>query len=308
MEKIIVIVGPTAVGKTALSIELAQRFNGEIINGDSMQIYRDLVIGTAKVTEEEQQGVVHHLFAQREWNESYSVAEFQKEARQVIQEVLQRGKVPIIVGGTGLYVQALVYDYQLGKGAVDVDLALREKYEAYAKENGKEALWRLLEQKDPLAAKAIHLNNQRKVIRALEVFELTGKSILTPEKTPEPLYDAFFVGLNTDREQLYERINQRVKIMMTQGLEEEAKRFIGYEEVQAAKGIGYKEFFPYFSGQLTKEEVIENIQQNSRRYAKRQLTWFRNRLAVHWYDLITFPESKMQLETDIKRWMEGQDD
>lgn len=306
MKKIIVIVGPTAVGKTALSIELAQKFNGEVINADSMQVYRGLDIGTAKVTSEEAQGITHHLLDICELDDAYSVARFQVDARQKIDEITARGKLPIIVGGTGLYVQSLIYDYQLGKKSSDMQPEVREKYEAYEQVHGKEALWRLLKERDPLAAQAIHLNNVRKVVRALEVFEITGKSILMPEKEPEKLYDDFLIGLSTERALLYQRINQRVYQMLEQGLEEEAKYLLtNYPDSQGALGIGYQEFKPYFNGEVSLDSVIETIQLHSRRYAKRQLTWFRNRMQPYWFDLVQKPNEVNTIEFEIQNWLKG---
>lgn len=305
MEKVIVIVGPTAVGKTALSIELAKKYHGEIINADSMQVYRELDVGTAKVTKEEAEGIPHHLIDIYDKDETYTVADFQRLAREKIHEITQRGKLPIVVGGTGLYVQALIYDYQLGKKESPEDQKLREKYTRYAEEKGNVSLWELLKEQDPLAAEKIHFNNQRKVIRALEVFELTGESILTPKEEPKKLYDDFLIGLTTDRKLLYERINQRVHGMLEVGLAEEAKSLVPYPETQAALGIGYQEFFPYFKGHTTLESVIEEIQLHSRRYAKRQLTWFRNRMSPNWFDLVQEPESLAELESQVEKWLEG---
>lgn len=302
MKKVLVIVGPTAVGKTALSIELAKKFDGEIISGDSMQIYRGLDIGTAKVSQEEMAGVPHHLIDIRQIQETYSVAEFQQEGRKKIEEITARGHLPIVVGGTGLYIQALLHDYQLGTEK-EADTAVREKYIRYAEKNGNQQLWMLLQEKDPVAAEKIHANNQRKVIRALEVLELTGKSI-TQETPPPKLYDYFLIGLTTKRERLYQRINQRVDLMMTTGLIQEAERLRDFPEVQAAKGIGYQEFFPYFSGRGTLEEVAEEIKLHSRRYAKRQLTWFRNRMTPVWVDLIEEPALKSSLEKEVAEWLE----
>lgn len=305
--KVIAIVGPTAVGKTSLSIELAKRFNGEIISGDSMQVYRGLDIGTAKVTTEEMAGIPHHLIDVRGVDESYSAADFQKSARKAIQEISQRGKIPIIVGGTGLYIQSLLWDYKLGSEGEPEDDSIREKYEVFAEENGNPALWEKLQLSDPLAAEKIHYNNRKKVIRALEVFELTGHSILEPKEQPKELYDSFLIGLNTDRSILYQRINQRVDLMVEQGLLEEARNLAKNPTVQAAQGIGYKEFFPYFSGDSSLEAAIEEVKLHSRRYAKRQLTWFRNRMSVHWYDLIQQPEIIKVIETEIANWLANGD-
>lgn len=304
MEKVLVIVGPTAVGKTALGVQLAKKFNGEVISGDSMQIYRQLDIGTAKVTEAEAEGVPHHLIDIRDLTESYSVAEFQQEARQLIQEIHQKGKLPIVVGGTGLYIQALLYDYQLGGKQPQGNAELRQKYEAYGNEHGKEALWQLLRDRDPLAAEKIHFNNQRKVVRALEVLETTGRSIMDPEEVPQKLFDYLMIGLTTERGLLYQRIDLRVDLMMKHGLPKEAALLREYPDTQAAKGIGYREFFPYFNGEQGLAEVTEAIKQDSRRYAKRQLTWFRNRLQPHWFDLVQHPTEQKTIEAEITQWME----
>lgn len=301
--KVIAIVGPTAVGKTSLSIDLAKRFNGEIISGDSMQVYRGLDIGTAKVTEEEMAGIPHHLINVRDIDESYSAADFQATARQAIQDISRRGKLPIIVGGTGLYIQSLLWDYKLGSEGEPEDDSLRKEFEAYAEEKGNQALWKKLQANDPLAAEKIHYNNRKKMIRALEVFQLTGHSILAPKEQPKKLYDSFLIGLNTDRAVLYDRINQRVDVMVEQGLLNEAKRLAVMPDVQAAQGIGYKELFPYFSGEISLDTALEEVKLHSRRYAKRQLTWFRNRMSVHWYDLVQQPEIISGIEADIEKWL-----
>ncbi|MEO1771084.1 MULTISPECIES: tRNA (adenosine(37)-N6)-dimethylallyltransferase MiaA [Enterococcus] len=304
MKKVIAIVGPTAVGKTSLSIELAKRFNGEIISGDSMQVYRTLDIGTAKVTSEEMEGVPHHLIDVRDITESYSAADFQVAARQKIEEIYQRGKLPIVVGGTGLYIQSLLWDYKLGNENQQEDPSLREKYAAFAEEHGKQALWEKLAALDPLAAEKIHFNNLKKVIRALEVYQLTGHSILTPKETPKLLYDAYLIGLDTDRTVLYQRINQRVDLMMQQGVLEEAEKLFPFKDQQAAQGIGYKEFFPFFEGELSLEQAVEDVKQQSRRYAKRQLTWFRNRMPVYWFDLVQHSDETVKIESAIAQWLE----
>ncbi|WP_430611220.1 tRNA (adenosine(37)-N6)-dimethylallyltransferase MiaA [Enterococcus sp. DIV0876] len=303
MKKVLVIVGPTAVGKTALSLELAKQYHGEIISGDSMQIYRQLDIGTAKATKEELAAAPHHLIDIRDMTQNYSVAMFQEMARAKIAEITKRGHLPIVVGGTGLYIQALLYDFQLG-AAEAVDDTVRAYYQAQAEKLGNEALWQKLQQIDPAAAEKIHYNNVRKVIRALEVFETTGQSILSPKEMPEALYDYFMIGLTTDRGLLYQRINQRVDLMIDLGLIEEAKKVLRYPETQASKGIGYKEFQPYFEGHQSLEETVEQIKQNSRRYAKRQLTWFSNRMAPRWVDLVQEPDVQTQIMLEIDQWLE----
>lgn len=307
MEKVLVIVGPTAVGKTALSVELAKKFHGEIISGDSLQVYKKLDIGTAKIKTSEMEGIPHHLIDIIEPNETYSVADFQKDGRKLITEITERGHLPMIVGGTGLYIQSLLYDFQLGAKEESVT-AVRKKYEELAETLSKKELWEYLKTKDPLAAEKIHWNNQRKVIRALEVFEVTGYSITTPQEEPARLYDYCMIGLNTERALLYQRINQRVDSMLEEGLLEEARFVYELGEVQASQGIGYKEFYPYFKGEESLENVVEQLKMNSRRYAKRQLTWFRNRLDAHWFDLLAESSSMEQIDQLIRTWLEDKDD
>lgn len=312
-DKIIVIVGPTAVGKTDFSIELAKRFNGEVISGDSMQIYKNLDIGTAKATPEEMDGIPHHLINIKEVTESYSVSDFQEDASEKIDEITASGKVPIIVGGTGLYIESLLYPVS-HSGEAEPNFELRNELEEYAKENGNQVLWEKLNDIDPKAAEKIHPNNVRRVVRALEVYYETGQlfsSFQNEKKKKEPVYDAYIICLNTERSLLYERINKRVDIMMTEGLIEEAQSLwekLGPEsKTQSTKGIGYQELFPYFNDEITLNEAVEMIKQNSRRYAKRQLTWFRNRLEnVHWYDFVLKPEQKEKSFTEIKYFLEDE--
>lgn len=289
-EKVIVIVGPTAVGKTKLSIELAKQFGGEIINGDSMQVYTGLDIGTAKVTEEEAEGVTHHLIDIKDPSEPYTVSDFKRDATEKIKEIASRNKLPIVVGGTGLYIESLLFDISHG-GEAKPNQAFRDEMDDFAREKGREELHHLLKQRDPKAAEAIHQNNVRRVIRALEVIHETGQpfSAFQKEKTKEPVFDAYVIALNTDRALLYDRINQRVDLMMEAGLLKEAKNLWQTvpKEAQSLKGIGYKEFIPFFKGEAALEEVSEAVKQHSRNYAKRQLTWFRNRFSVDmWANLV----------------------
>lgn len=304
----IVIVGPTAVGKTRLGVELAKKFDGEVISGDSMQIYRGLDIGTAKVTEEEAEGIPHHLINEKDPDESYAVSDFKEVASKKIEAIRARGHVPIVVGGTGLYIESLLFDVSHG-GEAEPDEAFRKQMEEKAEKEGKESVWEQLKEIDPEAAKKIHHNNVRRVIRALEVYHVTGQtfsSYQAERQEKEALYDAFVIGLNTDRALLYERINQRVDLMMEQGLVEEAKRLWQAVdvEVQSAKGIGYKELFPFFEGKEDLEEAVDNIKQNSKRYAKRQLTWFRNRFEVDaWFDLVENPEQVTECEEQVQKFL-----
>ena len=307
--KLLVIVGPTAVGKTALSIELAKHFNGEIISGDSLQVYKKLDIGTAKVTDNEKAGIPHYLIDVKEPSESYSAYEFKMSAEEKINEISNKNGLPIVAGGTGMYIQSLLFDFQLGSNEEDDEARLvRKKWEAFALKEGKEKLWYYLDKTDPLAAKSIHMNNEKRVIRAIEVFEKTGISILNQQgidfkDLSQSRYDVKIIGLEADRDVLYARINQRVDLMMTQGLLEEARYVYELGEVQAVQGIGYKEFFPYFRGDLELEDSIEIVKQHSRQYAKRQLTWFKNRMTVEWYDMIKEPHVKNNIIEEVTEWL-----
>lgn len=283
--KLIVVAGPTAVGKTALGIELAQRFNGEIISGDSQQVYRQLNIGTAKATPQEQAAAVHHLIDVRDVDESYSAYDFVTEAQIAITEIVNRGKLPIIVGGTGLYLQSLLEGYHLG-GQVDQEQVLAYRFELEQLSDLE-----LFEQIDNLGIEIKEIN-RRRAIRALELHRFSDN----PENT-ETTFDPFIIGLDDERSLIYDRINTRVDNMVELGLLEEAKwLYDNYPEVQSARGIGYKELFPYFSGKQTLDEALEKLKQNTRRFAKRQLTWFRNRMRVKFYQISSpdYPENVIQ--------------
>lgn len=295
---VIAIVGPTAVGKTALSIELAKKLDGEIINGDSMQVYRELNIGTAKITQEEMEGIPHHLLDILAPTESFSVADYQQVVREKITEIQARGKMPIIVGGTGLYIQAVLYDFRFTEEKIDDEV--RAAYYADLEKVGPEAMHARLAVVDPDTAKTIHPNNTRRVIRALEMAEHSDvkKSHEAQHQGERALYNHLIIGLNMDREKLYGRINLRVDRMLEQGLIEEVRGLYdrGIRDVQSIRAIGYKELYDYFDGRETFEQAIENLKQNSRRYAKRQLTYFRNKMAITWYDSFS---AKEQLFKDI---------
>ena len=283
--KLIVVAGPTAVGKTALGIELAQHFDGEIISGDSQQVYRQLNIGTAKATPQEQAAAVHHLIDVRDVDESYSAYGFVTEAQVAITDIVNRGKLPIIVGGTGLYLQSLLEGYHLG-GQVDQVQVL-----AYRSELEQLSDLELFEQIDSLGIEIKEIN-RRRAIRALELHRFSDN----PENT-ETTFDPFIIGLDDERSLIYERINTRVDKMVELGLLEEAKwLYDNYPEAQSARGIGYKELFPYFSGKQTLDEALEKLKQNTRRFAKRQLTWFRNRMTVKFYQISSpdYPEDVIQ--------------
>ena len=272
---IICIVGPTCVGKTKLSIELAKKLNGEVINADSTQVYRGMDIATAKVTEEEKENVSHHLFDIKEIDENYTVYDYQKDCRLKIDEILKKGKTPIIVGGTGLYIKAALYDYKFEEENEDINEYL---------EFSNEELYNKLLSIDPNTQ--IHKNNRKRVVRALNYYDKNNK-IISDQKTDKLLYDVLFIGLTTDREILYDRINKRVDIMLENGLIEEAKKI--YDTNIRSKAvltpIGYKELFEYFDGNITLEEALELIKQRSRKYAKRQYTWNNHQFNVNWFNV-----------------------
>lgn len=269
---VIVILGPTAVGKTKLSVELAKRLDGEIINADSTQIYQDLNIATAKVTEEEKEQIPHHLFDIKTVTEEYSVSDYQKDARKQIEDCMKRGKVPILVGGTGLYIKAALYDYQFAP------TSYKGEYQGISTED----LFQQLHQIYPDTK--IHPHNRKRIERALDYYHETHQVLEEKEKAQNLLYPTLFIGLTCDRKQLYERINHRVEDMVKAGLLEEAKAI--YETKIRTKAImtpiGYKELFPYFEGTKSLEDCLEEIKKDSRHYAKRQYTFFNHQLPVHW--------------------------
>ena len=284
--QVVVIVGPTASGKTRLGIEIAKKIDGEIISSDSMQIYKEMDIGTAKVTKEEAQGIKHYLIDIISPDKRYTVSDFKKDAENAIREIMEKGKTPIIVGGTGLYVDSLIYgiEYQ--------DMTFDEQYrnelmEIAETENGTVELWNRANSIDPEAMKKISVNDKKRIIRVLEIYKATGKTKTEQEILSiknEPKYDFKVFWLDMDRQKLYERINKRVDNMIEQGLENEVKFLISkYKEFPTAfQGLGYKEVVQYFNAELTREEMIEKIKQESRRYAKRQLTWFRKNKQTIW--------------------------
>ena len=301
---VICIVGPTAVGKTRLGVELARRLDGEVISGDSMQIYRGMDIGTAKATAEERQGVPHHLLDEKNPGEDYSVALFQQSVRAKITEIKNRGKIPIIVGGTGLYIKAVLYDYEFAQGESRSKAADEEKYGHL----DNESLHGLLRGVDPQAAAEIHPNNRKRLMRALEIFEQTGenKSSLIQKQEHKLLYDAVLIGLSDERALLYRRIDDRVDAMMENGLLDEVRALFNagiLEGSQAMRAIGYKELYPYFRGEGDLSVSVDLIKRNSRRYAKRQFTWFKNQMEVNWFqvNVKNFPETVNEIELFIKK-------
>ncbi|CAM3017439.1 tRNA (adenosine(37)-N6)-dimethylallyltransferase MiaA [Limosilactobacillus mucosae] len=307
MTKAIAIVGPTAVGKTALSIQLAHDLNGEVISGDSMQIYRHLDIGTAKITPAEMDGIPHHLIDIRDLNQRFSAAEFQKLANEQIDQITARHHLPMVVGGTGFYLQTLTENLALGADHFDEQSQrIRDYWHQMADQKGPEAVWKQLYQKDPQAAKQIPVGNLRRVIRALEVIEKTGQLFSQQTQTKSD-NEFLLIGLTTERSVLYERINQRVDLMIKEGLLDEARWLYeqGGENYQSGKGIGYRELFPYFKGETTLADAIAKIKQDSRHYAKRQLTWFRNKMNVQWYDLVSGRNTTNEIEADVKEWLKN---
>lgn len=298
-EQIIAIIGPTGVGKTALSIELAKVLDGEIISGDSIQVYRGLDIGSAKVTKEEQQGIPHYLIDEYDYTQDYNVKLFQQRCRETIAQIQAKGKQPIICGGTGLYIKAALYDY------VFLDELQDETHQRFLESLSNDELYAALSIIDAPACQQIHKNNRRRLIRALMIAHSgKKKSEIINEQAHQPLYDLFLIGLTMPREQLYARIDQRVDQMMENGLLQEVTQLAQEESIWSSagfKGIGYKEWYAYFHGTSDKETCIDQIKKNSRNFAKRQYTWFRNQLPVHWYD-ISDPDWKQQIQLDLAEW------
>lgn len=284
MISVVVVAGATASGKTALSVELAKRLSGEIVSCDSMQIYKGMDIGTAKPTKEEMQGVPHHMLDFLEPSENFSVADFCDMARGIISDISIRGKLPILTGGTGLYIDSLIDNIEFAKETAKADE--REKLYKLAETSGKEAVYAILSEIDPEYAKIVHPNNLKRVIRAIEFYRTTGMTVTEHNAlTKTPIYKSVYFCIDWDREVLYDRINARVDAMIENGLEKEAKALYdkyGRQNFTAFSGIGYKEFFDYFEGKKSIDEVVDEIKQGTRRYAKRQLSWFRRNDKIHW--------------------------
>ena len=272
MKKVIIVLGPTAVGKTKIGIELAKRLNTEIISGDSVQVYKGLDIGSAKVTNEEASGIKHHLIDILEPTETYSVCDFQKAARLLMDNL----DVPVIVGGTGLYINAAISNYEFD--APKRDFSFEEEYNNYTNEE----VYQMLVEKDPTTANTLHPNNRKRVLRALYAASV-NEPLSTKNNKSQLLYEPYIIYLNLDRSLLYERINQRVIQMIDEGLEKEVTDL--YNAGITPHAIGYQEWLPYFNKENTLEEVIDEIQKNSRHLAKRQMTWFRNQMDTHFYEV-----------------------
>jgi tRNA dimethylallyltransferase len=282
--KVIIIGGPTASGKTALSIELAKKINGEIVSADSMQIYKEMNIGTAKPNEEEMQGIKHYMLDFVNPNEAYSVANYKKDAKKAIKEIISKGKTPIVVGGTGLYIDSLIYEIEYVD--IETDIEYRNKLEKIAEKDGLDDLYNKAVEIDPEAMKKISKNDRKRILRVLEIYHQTGKTKteLDASSRKEPEYDYKMFAIDMNREVLYDRINRRVDIMIQNGLIEEVENiYKKYNKFPTAmQALGYKEVVEYLENKITKEEMIDKVKQESRRYAKRQLTWFRKNKDTIW--------------------------
>lgn len=304
MMKVICIVGPTGVGKTELSLTLAEALETEIISCDSMQIYRGMDIGTAKIKPEEMRGITHHMIDVVDPIEIFSSWEYRKQAGEIADKISDSGRIPLFVGGTGLYANAIFYDLQfMGERKPEV----RAKWENYLDEHGKEALFLQLLQVDPAQKDRIHPNNTRRVLRALEIYEETGKPMskqILGMRAPREDIDALIIGLTGDRKMIYKKINDRVDRMMEEGLVEEVENLIHqypeFASTRAAQGIGYKETLRFLKGEMTEQELRELIAQNTRRYAKRQWTWFGKDPRTHWEDIGTADMSEIMHM--VKEW------
>ena len=297
-QKVIVICGPTASGKTSLSIELAKKIDGEIVSADSMQIYKDMTIGTAKPRPDEMQGITHYLIDFVPPNTRYSVANYKKDAISAIRKIIENKKIPIIVGGTGLYIESLIYgiDYY----DVKIDLKYREKLEKIIAEKGLKYLYEKAKQIDPEAMKKISENDKKRICRVLEIYNATGKSKTQLEiesRKNDPEYEYLLFGISMEREKLYDRINKRVDIMLEEGLIDEVKKLLDkYKEFPTAmQGLGYKEVVEYLKGSYSLNEMIEKIKMETRRYAKRQLTWFRKYDNIIWLDGLNKTQNNIEI-------------
>lgn len=301
MKKIVIVAGPTASGKSDLAIELAKRFDGEVVSCDSMQIYRDLDVGTAKIGKREMQGIAHHMIDVADAGDEYSVWEYSVAAKKVVDKISSDGKLPIIAGGTGLYIESLIYPLNF---AVNKDEKVRERLSKELDEYGAEKLHARLAELDPEDAAKIHPNNTKRLIRALEIIELSGGA-KNKEELKKPQYDVCLIALDTDRKKLYERIDERVERMFALGLEREVVDLVDRGVVdrnsQSMQAIGYKEFFDYFDGKTTLEEVKELIKHNTRRYAKRQITWLRRYPFAHWIA----PEDREKIFETVQDFIKG---
>lgn len=310
-QPLIIVTGPTAVGKTSLSIRLAQALKGEIISADSMQVYRGMDIGSAKVTAAERKGIPHHLIDVLDPKEEFNVTVFQSMARQALTEIYERGHVPIVAGGTGFYIQALLYDIDFKEN--DSDGAIRRELEQLGQERGSEYLHELLQEMDPEAAQQIHANNRKRVIRAIEYYRLTGQPISEhnrQEREKSSPYRFYYYVLNCNRALLYERIDRRVEDMLSLGLVDEVRRLQSmgcHRGMVSMQGLGYKEILDYLDDRCTLEEAVRILKRDTRHFAKRQLTWFRRERDVRWLELERFGQDPgLVLEYILKEWQDGE--
>ena len=291
---LIVLTGPTAVGKTNLSIRLAKKIGGEIISADSMQIYKKMNIGTAKISPEEMAGVPHYLVDELDPGEEFNVVAFQQMAKKAMKQIYENGHIPIVVGGTGFYIQALLYDVDFSEH--ETEEKYRQELVALEQEKGREYLYEMLKQADPEYAAIVHSNNVKRVIRALEYYHETGRKLSehnAQQRENSSPYQFVYLVLNDEREILYDRIDRRVYQMMEAGLLQEVEALVkeGYERTLVSmQGLGYKEFFDYFDGKCTLEETVDIIKRDTRRFAKRQLTWFRREKEVCWMNKQDYPD------------------
>lgn len=304
-DKVIVICGPTASGKTSLSIELAKRINGEIVSCDSMQIYKDMNIGTAKPTLEEMNGIKHYLIDCVSPETRYSVAEYKKDAICAINEIISKKKIPIVVGGTGLYLESLLYGIEYNE--IKIDLEYRKKLDEIVQTEGLEKLYQMAKEIDEQAIQKISHNDKKRICRILEIYHSVGKTKTELERDSRkngPEFDYVLFGINMDREKLYDRINRRVDMMLEAGLVDEVKALtIKYNNLPTAmQGLGYKEVVEYLDGKISREEMIEKIKMETRRYAKRQLTWFRKYKNLKWIDGLD--DIEKNIETILEEYSE----
>lgn len=308
MKKVIAIVGPTAVGKSALGLKLAQEFQSEIISGDSMQIYRHLDIGTAKDSPAELKAIPHHLVNICDPDQRYTVKNFQERAKKIITDLNEQGKIPFVVGGTGFYLSSLINNLNLGGNSAGND-KIRQELLEIEKNDGVDRLQAILKSEDPIAYQKIDIENSRRLIRAIEVIRTTGKSI-TDQNNGNKWANFYLIGLTDDRPKLYERINRRVDKMVEMGLLDEAEYVFKHREtfVQAKNAIGYKELFPYFEQKASLESCLDEIKKNSRHFAKRQFTYFRNQMDVDWYNIGDDNNYQKTIEKNITKFVGGHND
>lgn len=301
----VVLTGPTAVGKTALSIDLAKKINGAIISADSMQVYKYMDIGSAKITKEEMQGIDHYLIDELMPEDEFNIVQFQKMAKEALDKIYSKGQIPIITGGTGFYIQGLLYDIDFD--AQNQNDSIRKELEAFAVEKGAHQLHELLKDIDPVSYDIIHENNVKRVIRAIEFYRISGYPISEhnqQEKQKESPYNFAYFVLNDDRENLYKRIDKRVDIMVKQGLVEEVRRLhqMGYsKDMVSMQGLGYKEILRSFEGEYSMEEAIDIIKRETRRFAKRQITWFRREKEVIWINKNEYNYSNDLIIDEMKK-------